>query len=55
MSIDKRYAALCGLGAFLLFIDQFFEGTFEYLLSGTGIVMVILGLVMLFRSRKPST
>jgi hypothetical protein len=50
--IDRRVATLCGGGAFLLFLDRFFDGAAGYLLSGAGLVMVILGLTMFLRNRS---
>lgn len=47
--IDGRVVSLCGGGAFLLFLDRFFEGAPGYLLSGAGLVMVIIGLTMFFK------
>jgi hypothetical protein len=50
--IDKRVASLCGGGALLLFLDRFFDGALGYLLSGAGLVLIIVGLTTLFRNKS---
>jgi hypothetical protein len=50
--IGGRGAALCGGGAFLLFMDRFVEGIAGYLFSAGGIVMVVLGLVVLLKNKR---
>jgi hypothetical protein len=47
--IATRAGALAGGGAFLLFLDRFFEGTVAYLVTGVGLIMVIVGLTRFFR------
>jgi hypothetical protein len=50
--IDRRVVSLCAGGAFLLFLDRFFDGAAGYLLSGAGLVMVIVGLTVFFKKRS---